>query len=261
MALVLYEVADRIASVTLARPERKNAISRAMNDELWDVWRRFAADDTADIAILTGQGDAFCAGADLGDYIPKFLDRTMLEVRENASTGLGGITRGLHRIYKPIIAAVNGWALAGGFELALACDIRVASTAARFGSYEVKRGFHHGDGGIVRLVAILGLGRAMELVLTGRDVEAGEALMMGLVSAVVPPERLAETARGVATTILRNGQKAVRSAKETILDVVGRDLDTALKLEAIYGYSSADPSEVRARLEQFFAKTPSGGKP
>src|SRR5580693_9066048 len=109
MALVLYEVADRIAHITLARPERKNAISREMNDELWSVWRRFSADDAADVAILTGQGDAFCAGADLADYIPKWLDRSMMDVRNNASTGLAGITRGLHRIYKPIIAAVNGW--------------------------------------------------------------------------------------------------------------------------------------------------------
>ncbi len=228
-----------------------------MNDELWRVWSDFDSDERVDVAILTGEGEAFCAGADLDEYIPAWLDRDAYAVRRNAERGLGGITRGQHRIYKPIIAAVNGWALAGGFELALACDIRIASTRAKFGSYEIRRGFHHGDGGIVRLVAIAGMGRALDYVLTGRDIEMEEARAVGLVSQVVEPDKLQSTAEAYAQRILQNGQVAVRSAKETILEVVGRQLDDALRLEAWYGYSSAgDSAEVRARLAKFFGRAP-----
>jgi enoyl-CoA hydratase/carnithine racemase len=249
---VEYDKRGRVAYVTLARPRVRNAINPAMNDALWRIWRDFAEDPQLDVAILTGQGEAFCAGADLKEYIPVWLGRSMADVRANVATGLGGITRGLHRIRKPIIAAVNGWALAGGFELALACDIRIASSEARFGSFEVRRGFHHGDGGIVRLVAIAGMGRALDLVLTGREVSAHEAERMGLVSQVVAPDQLLAAAEECAARILSNSQAAVRSAKETILDVVGRSLDDALRLEAINGYSSADPIEVKQRLSEFF---------
>src|SRR3989442_786860 len=130
-----------------------NALDRQMNEGLWTVWPDGDRDPTVAVAILTGTGtEAFCAGADLRDYITTLLDAKMHSVRHHMRVGLGGITRGLHRIYKPIIGAINGWALAGGFELALACDVRIASTGAVFGSVEVSRGFHHGDGGIVRLV-------------------------------------------------------------------------------------------------------------
>ncbi|WP_438009354.1 enoyl-CoA hydratase/isomerase family protein [Sorangium sp. So ce321] len=260
MNTVLYRKQDRIAWVTLNRPDAMNAIDRETNAELWRVWRDFDGDADVDVAILTGNGPSFCAGADLRSYIPEWLGRSALDIRRNASTGLGGITRGLHRIYKPVIAAVNGHALAGGFELALACDIRIASRSAQFGSFEVRRGFHHGDGGIVRLVAILGTGRALELVLTGRAVYAEEALAIGLVSRVVPEEELLAEAERYARMILENGQIAVRSAKETILEVIGRPIDDALRLEAIYGYSSAgDPEDVRRRLADFFKKRSDDG--
>ncbi len=223
-----------------------------MNAELHEAWRGFATDEGLDIAILTGAGpDAFCAGADLADYMPQFLGGDMRVVRANAAHGLGGITRGLHTINKPIIAAVNGWALAGGFELALACDIRIASENASFGSYEIHRGFHHGDGGIVRLVHSLGLSRTMDIVLSGRDVPAAEAERIGLVHQVVPPDDLAHAALAYAEQLLRKSQVAVRSAKETMLAVLGRPIDDALRLEAIYGYSSGDPSDVQERLDHF----------
>jgi enoyl-CoA hydratase/carnithine racemase len=177
-------------------------------------------------------------------------------VRRNVATGIaGGITRGQHWINKPIIAAVNGHAIGGGFELALACDIRIASQAARFGVFEVRYGLHQGDGGIVRLVAIAGLGTALELTLTGREVDAEEALRLRLVSQVVPQEKLMETAERYAAMILRNSQQAIRSAKETMLDVVGRRLDDALRLETINAYSSlGDFSEARQRLAEFYTK-------
>ena len=259
MPKVLYEKRDRIAYVTINRPEAKNAIDPDVHELLWSTWEDFAADDALDVAILTGTGDAFCAGADLKTYIPPWIQNaTPRKVRDNVRTGIGGLTRGLHRIYKPTIAAVNGWALAGGLETALACDIRIASERAMFGSFEARRGYHHGDGGIVRLVNACGAGVALDMLLTAEPIDAQRALQCNLVTRVVPHERLMEEAERVAQTILRNSQIAVRSAKETILDVIGRPLDDQLKTEALNAYACADPEETMGLLGRFYDKTDAG---
>jgi enoyl-CoA hydratase/carnithine racemase len=253
MKKVIYEKKNRIAYATLNRPDALNALDDELNDELWEVWADFRADDAVDVAIVTGAGKAFCSGADLKTFIPKWEHATMLDARTNAARGIGGgITRGQHRITKPVIAAINGYAIGGGFELALACDIRIASEKARFGVFEVRQGLHQGDGGIVRLVAIAGVGTALDLTMTGREVSAEEAYRLGLVNKVVPHEELLPTAEEWARMILANGQQAIRSAKETILDVIGRPLDDALRLETINGYSSVgDFREVAKRLQKF----------
>jgi enoyl-CoA hydratase/carnithine racemase len=259
MPPVIYEKRDRIAYVTLNRPEAMNAIDPEMHDALWATWEDFRDDDALDVAILTGAGDAFCAGADLKKYIPPIIESfDAVKVRENVRTGIGGLTRGLHRIYKPVIGAVNGWALAGGLETALACDIRIASERAMFGSFEARRGYHHGDGGIVRLVNTCGAGIALEMLLTAEPIDAQRALQCNMVSRVVPHDRLMEEAELVASQILRNSQRAVRSAKETILDVIGRPLDEQLRIEALNGYASADRNETLALLQQFYEKTDAG---
>ena len=180
------------------------------------------------------------------------------DVREIVELGLNGFTRGMHRIPKPIVGAVNGWALAGGFETALACDIRIASDRAMFGSFEARRGFHHGDGGLVRLVNSGGVGVAMQMLLTAEPIDARQALEWNLVSKVVPHESLMEEAETVARQILRNSQRAVRSAKQTILDVVGQPLDQQLRAEAWNAYTCADPDETMAMLERFYEKTDPG---
>ena len=256
MDKVLYKKRNRIGYVTLNRPEALNALDDDTNAELWSVWDDFAKDDSLDVAILTGAGKAFCSGADLKTFIPKWEKANMLDIRKNVPTGIGGgITRGQHRITKPLIAAVNGHCIGGGFELALACDIRIASEKAKFGVLEVRYGLHQGDGGIVRLVAIAGLATALELSLTGREVTAEEAYRLRLVTKVVPHENLMETAEQYASTIMGNSQQAIRSAKETILDVVGRTLDDALRIETLNSYSSlGDFSEARERLSQFYSK-------
>lgn len=256
MSMVIYEKRNKIAYITLNRPDALNALDDALNDELWRVWHDFDADDSVEVAILTGAGKAFCSGADLKTFIPKWEKATMLDVRKNVATGIGGgITRGQHRITKPVIAAINGHAIGGGFELALACDIRIASEKAKFGVFEVRYGLHQGDGGLVRLVAIAGVATALELTLTGREVTAEEAYRLKLVSTVVAHDELMATAERYAAMILNNSQQAVRSAKETIMDVVGRTLEDALKLETINAYSSlGDFTEARMRLEQFYAK-------
>lgn len=256
MAKVIYEKRDRLAFVTLNRPEALNALDDELNRELWEVWSDFNRDDAVDVAILTGAGKAFSAGADLKTFIPKWEQANMLDLRRNLATGIGGgLTRGQHRITKPIIAAVNGHAVGGGFELALACDIRIASEKAKFGVFEVRVGLHPGDGGLVRLVAIAGIATALDLALTGREVDAEEAYRLGLVHRVVSHENLLMAAEEYAQKILKNSQKAIRSAKETILDIIGRPLDDALRLETINGYSCAgDFRETRERLAAFFAK-------
>jgi enoyl-CoA hydratase/carnithine racemase len=258
MSKVIYEKKDRIAYITLNRPEALNALDDEINSELWEVWNDFDKDDSVDVAILTGSGQAFCAGADLKTFIPRWENATMLDARKNAAMGIGGgITRGQHRISKPVIASVNGYAIGGGFELALACDIRIASEKARFGVFEVRYGLHQGDGGLVRLVAIAGIATALDLTLTGREITAEEAYRLGLVTKVVPHDQILPAAEEYARMILKNSQQAIRSAKETILDIIGRSLDDALRLESINGYSSpGDFKDTKKRLEKFYRKAP-----
>ncbi len=253
---ILYEKRDGIAYVTLNRPEVKNAIDPSMHDELCRIWRDFRDDRAVDVAILSGAGGTFCSGADLRTYASaNYLHATPARVREIVDLGIGGLTRGLHRIYKPVIAAVDGWALAAGLELALACDLRIAADRARFGSFEARRGFHHGDGGIPRLVNTCGVGVAMQLVLTAEPIDAQQALRCNLVMKVVPHDQLLDEAELVARQILRNSQHAVRSAKETILEVIGKPLDDQLRIEGWNSYSGVDRDEAAARLEQFYNRT------
>ena len=260
MSKVIYEKRDRIAYVTINRPEARNAIDPDVHRLMIEAWADFRDDDAVDVAILTGAGDeAFCAGADLKTYIPPIMEKaTPGEIRDIVELGLNGFTRGMHRIPKPIVAAVNGWALAGGFETALACDIRVASERAMFGSFEARRGFHHGDGGLVRLVNAGGVAVASHMLLTAEPIDAQTALQWNLVTKVVPHERLVEEAETVARQILRNSQRAVRSAKQTILDVIGQALDFQLRTEAWNAYTCADAEETRALLERFYEKTDAG---
>jgi enoyl-CoA hydratase/carnithine racemase len=259
VAKVLYEKRDGIAYVTINRPEARNAIDPDVHRAMIETWEDFAADDEVDVAILTGAGDAFCAGADLKTYIPPIMrDARPSEIREIVELGLNGFTRGMHRIAKPIVAAVNGWALAGGLETAMACDIRIASERAMFGSFEARRGFHHGDGGLVRLVNACGVGVASHMLLTAEPVDARQALEWGLVTKVVPHDELLDQAETVARQILRNSQRAVRSAKQTILDVIGQPLDFQLRTEAWNAYTCADPDETLALLDRFYEKSDAG---
>jgi enoyl-CoA hydratase/carnithine racemase len=257
--VVLYEKRDRIAHLTINRPEARNAVNPEVHRAMIAAWADFAEDDSVDVAILTGNGEAFCAGADLKEYIPPIIAGGQPgDLREIVELGLNGFTRGMHRISKPIIGAINGWALAGGLETALACDIRIASDRAMFGSFEARRGFHHGDGGLVRLVNAGGVGVAMHMLLTAEPIDARQALEWNLVSKVVPHDALMDETETLARQILRNSQRAVRSAKQTILEVVGQLLDQQLRAEAWNAYTSADPDETRAMLERFYEKTDPG---
>jgi enoyl-CoA hydratase/carnithine racemase len=257
---VLYEKKGEVAYVTLNRPEVKNAIDVDIHHRLREIWADFRDDEKMRVAIVTGAGDAFCAGADLRTHVPEWADVGPSLGRDKLPDGFaGGITRGLHRIYKPIVAACNGWVLGGGLELAMACDIRIASERAQFGSFELRRGMHPADGGIVRLVNTCGVGIALEMELTGEPISAARALAANMVSKVVAHDELMAAAEDMVARILRNDRRAVESAKETIFEVIGRTLDEQLKVECLFGYAlcGGNPAVVE-RSQQFFDRKDRG---
>lgn len=259
MAVLEIEKRNKIAYLRLNRPEAKNAINLELHRALCNAWDELETDESVDVVIITGTGDTFCGGMDLKTHVTQYVNATPGKLAEWVKLGLGGATRGKHRFSKPVIAAVNGWALAGGFETALAADIRIASDRAQFGSFEARRGFHHGDGGIARLVNFCGVSVAMEMLLTAEPIDAQRALQINLVSKVVPHENLMEAAEAVAKTILRNDQASVRSAKQVVLDMIGRNLDDQLYKEAYAAYTlMASNPTVPGLLKKFYEKTDKG---
>ena len=255
MPKVLYEKRDEIAYITLNRPEVHNAIDRETDELLFKAWSDFRDDPEVRLAIVTGAGDrAFCAGADLKSHVDPWVEGGPGLGRSLLARGFaGGITRGLHRTSKPIIAALNGWVIGGGIELALACDIRIAAENVTFGFFHVRRGMHFADGGIVRLVNTCGVGLAMEFELMGEPVDVQRAKEAHLVNRVVAPSELMATAQEVAAKILRNPRRGVESAKDTILEVIGRPLEDQLRLECLYGYSTMGDPEIVQRRDAFLA--------
>ncbi len=225
---IKYEKRGRIAYITLNRPERLNALHLPAHHELSAAWDDFAEDDNAWVAIISGAGDrAFCAGNDL-KYVtehPENIGRDDVQPRG----GFGGITT-RYDLYKPVIAAVHGFALGGGLEVALSADLIVASDDARFGLPEPRVGDIANAGGINRLSRQIPLKQAMAIILTGRRVDAHEALRMGLVNEVVPREMLLETAEAWANDILEASPIAVRASKETAMAGLDVSLPVAMRL-------------------------------
>jgi enoyl-CoA hydratase len=229
---IRYELDDHVAVLTYDRPEQRNAISRRMNDELHHAWRRFRDDDGAFVLVITGSGEAFCAGWDLADAA-EWPMPGWDEYRRFLHTDAG--TCGYSRradVFKPVIAAVNGWAVAAGLENALLADIRIAAANAVFGALERRWNIVAGDGMTVRLPLVVGYARAMELIVTGRPVSAEEAERIGLANEVVPEGRALERALELAREIAALPQGAIRTDKETLMRNVGRTLDEQLRNEA-----------------------------
>jgi E-phenylitaconyl-CoA hydratase len=232
---IRFEREGAVAILTINRPEVRNAIDFKTSDELVRAWREFGEDDLLRVAVLTGAGEkAFCAGADLRDLGEFFKSMTSAERLRRSETqpGLGGITRNL-QIDKPIIAAINGHCLAGGLEIALACDLRIASENATFGLPEVTRGIIPGAGGTQRLPRLVGPERALALILTGRRIDAAEAERIGLVTKVVPLQRLREEALSIATLIAENAPLAVRAAKVAVWRGLDLTLEEGLRTEQL----------------------------
>jgi enoyl-CoA hydratase len=231
---LVYEHTGHVVTLTYNRPEQHNAINQAMNEELQHAWQRFRDDDEAFVLVITGAGErAFCAGWDLQDAaaLEEVGDYDAFRVSLYNSAGACGYTRKAD-IFKPVIAAVNGYAFAAGLETALLADIRIAAENAEFGALERRWNIVGGDGMTVRLPLVVGFAKAMELIITGRRIGAEEALRIGLVSEIVPRAHALVRAQELAHEIAQLPQGAIRSDKESVMRGVGRTLEERLRIEA-----------------------------
>jgi enoyl-CoA hydratase len=229
-----YEQDGHVVTLTYNRPDQHNAVNRTMNTELHDAWQRFRDDEDAFVLVITGAGEvAFCAGWDLADAAalsePGDFDAFRVGLYNNP--GECGYTRKAD-IFKPVIAAVNGYAFAAGLETALLADIRVAAANAEFGALERRWNIVGGDGMTVRLPLVVGFAKALELIITGRRIDAEEAMRIGLVSEIVPRGQALPRAQELAREIAALPQGAIRSDKESVMRGVGRTLEERLRIEA-----------------------------
>jgi enoyl-CoA hydratase/carnithine racemase len=255
MMAVLKERKDKILILTIDRPEALNALDPVTSDELTRAWIEFRDDPHLWVAIVTGSGEkAFCAGADLRQ-MAQFVKLNPIERREQREKnyGLGGITRHLN-IWKPIIAAMNGVAYGGGLELALACDIRIASENAKMGLLETKWGIIPGQGGTQRLARLVPLGRALEMIFTAEQVDAREAYHIGLVNRVVSQKDLLPTAIALAEKICENAPLAVRAAKESVYRGLDLSMDEGMRLEQFLANLIRDSADTQEGMNAFAEK-------
>jgi enoyl-CoA hydratase len=234
---LLYEKHDQVAYITFNRPEKHNAITPEMVVRLANAWRDFSDEDDLRAAIITGVGErAFCAGADLGSLIPLITharepqDEWDEKLRSSHEWINTAFLRG-YSTYKPVIAAINGFCLAGGTEMAMATDLRVAAEHATLGLTEAQRGLIPFGGSLARLPRQIGYSDAMEILLLAEPIDAQRALKMRLVNWVVPAAKLMAKARALAERLAENGPLALRKIKETVLRSSGMSLEEAFRVE------------------------------
>ena len=247
---VRYEVREGVAFVTVNRPKALNALNDATHDDLHTVFSAVRDDDSVRAAVLTGEGEkAFVAGAD----ITELAEMSPLQAKAASAKGQKVFST-IERCGKPVVAALNGFALGGGLELALACHVRVAAETARMGLPEVTLGLIPGYGGTQRLARLIGVGRAMAMTLTGDMIDAETAERFGLVHQVVPGGELLGLAEKIARKIASRGPVAVRLAAEAIIDGAGMDLDDGLRLEQdLFGLVFAS-EDMREGTQAFLEK-------
>ncbi len=247
---LLYEVSDGIAVITLNRPKVLNALNSQLMGELSRAAAEAKNDPAVKVVVLTGAGDkAFAAGADIGEL----AELGPVEAVEYARRGQR-VTREIELLGKPVIAAVNGFALGGGCEVAMACTLRVAADTARFGQPEVNLGIIPGYGGTQRLARLVGKGRALDLVLTGRMVPAEEALHMGLVNQVVPAAELMDAVRKLAGTLMGKGPLALRYCIDAVHGGLDMSLEDGLNWEAHLFGLSAGTGDMKEGTSAFLEK-------
>ena len=225
---VLLETRGEIAWITLNRPQKLNSINDEVRSLLPQALLQAEGDEAVRVIVLQGAGErAFCAGADVAAFGPA---ESLVRVRQSRAHGhwMGAF----ERVRKPVIGAVHGYCLGGGLEIALACDIRIAADDARFGFPEVSRGTIPGSGGTQRIARVVGLGRALHLALTAEQIDAQEALRIGLVTVVVPRAELAAAAQALAEKIAGHAPLAVLVTKEAVRASTDLDLAAGLRLEA-----------------------------
>jgi enoyl-CoA hydratase len=244
---------DHIARIVIDRPEAKNAMDMDHFFQLRTAWDRFGEEDEAWVAVITGVKDVFLVGADLKTYIPQITEHQKKITSGEVDTiggyrlddGTRAVLRGV-KLYKPIIAAVNGTCVAGGMEMLGGCDIRVAADTATFGVLEPKRGLFAGGGTTVRLPRQIPYPAAMEFLLCADQIGAQRALAMGLLNEVTHPDRLMERADDYARRIIANGPLAVRKTKESVLRGLATDMREAYRIESELAgevFSSEDAKE------------------
>ena len=247
-----YEVADGVATITVERPDRLNALNAATIRELGEAMREARESAAVRGVIVTGSGGkAFVAGADIGELA------AMGAVEGVEVSRLGQrVFREIELSRKPVVAAVNGFALGGGCELALACHLRVAASTARFGLPEVRLGIIPGYGGTLRLPRIVGKGRALEMILSGEMIDAAEAYRIGLVNRVVAPETVLAESLALLRGITRNGPSAVGLAIECATRGMEMEIDDGLALEASLFGLLASTDDMREGMAAFLEKRP-----
>ncbi|WP_430432047.1 crotonase/enoyl-CoA hydratase family protein [Oceanicaulis sp.] len=234
---VQYETRGAVAIITLNRPDRRNAVDGPTAAKLADAFRQFDADEGLSVAILTGAGGTFCAGADL-KAVSTGEGRNRVE-----ETGDGPMGPSRMRLSKPVIAAIEGHAVAGGLELALWCDLRVMAEDAVFGVYCRRFGVPLIDGGTVRLPRLIGQSRALDMILTGRTVESGEALAIGLANRVSEPGQALQTALELADQIAAFPQLCLRHDRQSVLEQWGLDETDAMLNEVRLGIKTLASGE------------------
>jgi len=244
--MVRIERNGSICTIIINRPDVRNAVDRETAERLVDAFQEFEDDDALAVAVLWGEGGNFCAGADLKALAEGRGNQLAEDMRQN---GPMGPTR--MRLSKPVIAAVSGYAVAGGLELALWCDLRVAEESAVFGVFCRRLGVPLIDGGTQRLHRLIGMSRAMDMILTGRPVGAEEALMMGLANRVVPHGQARRAAETLAEEIARFPQRCLRSDREAVYQGITMQWDEAMAMEFRLGLRVIESGETSQGAQRF----------
>jgi enoyl-CoA hydratase/carnithine racemase len=253
---LLYEVKDGIATLTLNRPERLNALGDTLRDDLQDALTRAGDDPAVRVLIVTGAGKGFCSGGDVKAMSERKESGSGRPLMEKVAPGRDGTVQALRDIPKPVIAAVNGAAAGAGMNLALACDMRLASTAAKFSQAFVRRGLHPDWGGTYFLPRIVGTAKACEMIFTGEIVDAEEARRLGIVTAVHAPEDLMPAALALARKMADGPPIAIRLAKRAIYHNLDCDLRQALEFETFAQNICFDTEDAAEGIRAFVEKRP-----
>ncbi len=254
---IQFETADGVCTITLNRPDSLNSINDAMTEELQSVFTSLQTDAEVRCVILTGAGRAFCSGQDLGDLKSKYADPSFKpHLGDDLRRRYNPVITALHKLEKPVIAAVNGVAAGAGLGFALACDLRIASEKASFIEVFINVGLVPDSGNTFFLPRMVGLGKAMELCFTGDKVAASEALQLGLVNKVVPPEQLMVAARDLATRLSRLPTTGIALTKRLLLQSSSSKLDDMLEAEAVAQEKAAHTADHKEGVRAFFEKRP-----